>query len=185
MIDDIGPGCRQGDRGHSLASGGERVVAERRGMRGRPNQREPHAGVTGLAQGFGGCARHRDRPRRAIGFDQDRGGRLGADRHRGPRVHVAGFDQIDVARDPHDAVRVHAPEIRPDEDLGDDRRIGFGHAGSREDVRREALERVGRGGRRRLVQLCLAHSGIRPARENIWRANCARGRPPAYSLPRT
>ncbi len=139
VIDDIGPRRRERDRGHALAGGRERVVAERRGVRGCPDQREPDTRVACLAQGLGSSAHHCDRPRRAIGFDQDRSGRLGADHDFRPRIHVAGFYQIDIARDSHDAVRVHASEIRPDEDIGDDRRIGFRQANPREDVRREAL----------------------------------------------
>ncbi len=187
VIRHVRPGSRERDRRHAFAGGGERVIAERRRVRGCPDQREPDAGVPGLAHRFGGRPRHRDRAGGAIGVDQDRGRRFGADRDRRTRIHVAAFYQIDIARDPRDAVRVDAPEIGPDEDVRDDRRIGLGHAGAREDLRRETPERVGRSGRRRPIGVRLrpAHAGIRAAAECACRASCARGSPPACCPPRT
>src|SRR5262249_29423100 len=97
---------------------------------------------------------HRDVPTRGL-QDRDRAGAF-FHSHLGGRIDGPALEPVDVAGDAQNAVRVHAPQIRPDERFRPLLRQGRRDAGRHEQRAREALEI---GARNHLRSGIRRHSG--------------------------
>ena len=78
-----------------------------------------------------------------VAVDDHDGGRVDVDRQLGPGLVVPLAEEVDVLREPEDAVRVVAPEVGADEVAGDGLGVVLGHAGGDEEAGGEVLERRG------------------------------------------
>jgi hypothetical protein len=151
---------RERDRGHAVARGGRRVVAERRGVCRSPRESEPDPGLARFPDRRGGRRRHRDRACGAVHLEHHRRARVGPDRDGWRRIEIARVEQPDIHRDACHAVRVHSAEIGPHQDVGDGHGVRVRHARRDEHVACEPAKRVGSGERGRPIgRRAVRHAG--------------------------